>query len=332
MKLNQSIYIILVAISVLSCKKRDLTYTGPTVVEFSNPVSGVNTKLAGQSIGGISVVGDNPNIPIRGDRDSIIVQLVGAQRSQPVDINYTIVPGTAVEGTDYEIIGTRGTVTIPANSSAAAIRLRLFNTSTVSTNVKTVSFRISGTTVSEVGVSENYRTYALSIYPMKAYVDKVMSAQSGTQGSYFASGTGLTYTSTTGAGVAADIAYTVVTRTVNGVSTLVPVFISPEVLSGNVAASATKYSARVFVPAATVPAYLLKSWATSQLGAVTAVTVAAIPTTGATATAAVNNSVDIVENGIYGFVSESGKKGYIRVKSITAGISGAVTFDVMAQP
>lgn len=332
MKINKSIYIILAAMTILSCKKRDLTYTGPAVVEFNNPVTGVNTKLAGASIGGISVVGDNANIPIRGDRDSIVVQLVGPQRNQPVDITYTVVPGTAVEGTDYEILGTRGTVTIPANASAAAIRLRLFNTSTVATNVKTVSFRISNTNVNEVGVSENYRTYALSIYPMKAYVDRVISAQGGTQGSYFSTSTGLTYTSTTGAGVAADIAYTVVSRTVNGAATLVPVLISPEVLSGNVAASATKYSARVFVPAATVPAYLQKSWATSQLGAVTAATVSAIPVTGATATAAVNNSVDIVENGIYGFVNESGKKGYIRVKSLTAGISGAVTFDVMAQP
>jgi len=329
MKLNHSIYIILVAITTLSCRKeRDLTYQGPDVVEFSNPLTGVNTKLAGQSIGGISVVGDNANIPIRGDRDSIIIQLVGPQRSQAIDIDYTVVPGTAVEGTDYEIIGTRGKVTIPANSSAAAIRVRLLNTSTTPANVRTVSFRISNTSVGDVGVSENYRTYALSIFPMKAYVNAVLSAQS----SYFASSNGQVYSSTAGAGAAADIAYTVTTRVVNGVSALVPVFISPEVLSGNAAASATKYSARVFVPAATVPAYLQSSWATTQLGGVTAVTVAAIPVTGATATAAVNNSVDIVENGIYGFVSESGKKGYIRVKSITAGISGAVTFDVMAQP
>jgi len=330
MKLNQSIYIILLAITTLSCRKeRDLTYQGPDVVEFSNPITGVNTKLTGQSIGGTSVVGDNANIPIRGDRDSIIIQLVGPQRAQAIDIDYTVVPGTAVEGTDYEILGTRGKVTIPANASAAAIRVRLLNTST---NVRTVSFRISNTNVGDVGVSENYRTYALSIFPMKAYVNKVISAQSGSQGSYFASSTGQVYTSTIGAGVAADIAYTVVSRVVSGVTTLVPVFISPETLSGNVATSATKFSARVFVPAATVPAYLQSSWATTQLGTVTAVTVAAIPVTGATAAAAVSNSVDIVENGIYGFVNESGKKGYIRVKTITAGISGAVTFDVMAQP
>ena len=333
MKLNQSIYIILLAITTLSCRKeRDLTYQGPDVVEFSNPITGVNSKLAGQSIGGTSVVGDNANIPIRGDRDSIIIQLVGPQRAQAIDIDYTVVPGTAVEGTDYEILGTRGKVTIPANASATAIQVRLLNTSTTSTNVRTVSFRISNTSVGDVGVSENYRTYALSIFPMKAYVNKVISAQSGSQGSYFASSTGQVYTSTMGAGVAADVAYTVVSRVVSGVTTLVPVFISPETLSGNVAASATKFSARVFVPAATVPAYLQSSWATTQLGTVTAVTVAAIPVTGATAAAAVSNSVDIVENGIYGFVNESGKKGYIRVKTITAGISGAVTFDVMAQP
>lgn len=330
MKTKNILYILLSVALLSSCgKARDLTYQGADVVEFSNPITGVNSKVTGQSIGGTSVLGDNPNIPIRGERDSIIVQLVGRQRNEPITVSYTITPGTAVEGTDFEIIGTRGSVVIPANQSATAIRLRLLNSSLTPSNLATVSFRITGTSVGDVGVSENYKNFALSVFPMKAYLDRALAA---TQGNYLATQNGLIYANATGNAATADIAVTFVSRTINGATTMVPILISPRTLSGNAAASATTYSSRVFVPAGTVPAYLLSSWATSQLGIVTASSINAIPTTGSTASATVNDSVDLVVNGIYGFRTGAGKKGYIRVKQLPVSGSGTITIDIMAQP
>jgi len=328
MNTRNILYSLLSLALLSSCgKERDLTYQGADVVEFSNPVTGVNSKVTGQSIGGTSVLGDNPNIPIRGDRDSIVVQLVGRQHSEPISVSYNVNPGTAVEGTQYEILGTRGTVVIPANQSSAAIRLRLLNSSSASA-LATVSFTITGTNVGTVGVSENYKNFAVSIFPMLAFVDRNLA---GTQGNYLNSKNGEVMAGTTGA-TAPDIAVNLVSRTVNGVVSLVPILVSPRTLSGNAAASATTYSNRVFAPAATVPAHLLTSWATIQLGTVTSTTVAGIPTSGATATATVNDTVDIVENGIYGFRSGSGKKGYIRVKKVPVAGVGPIVLDVMSQP
>lgn len=315
----------MLAAVVSSCKKeRDLSYQGPDVVEFSNPVTGINTKLAGQSIGGISVLGDNANIPVRGDRDSIVINLVAPHRAEAITVNYTITGGTAVEGTDYEIIGTKGSAVIAANSSEAVIRLRLLNTSLTPTDVKTVNFNITGTDKADVGINANYRTFALSIYPMKAWVNKTIST---TAGLYFAAANGVTYTSATGNPALADIAVNFSFRTANGVT--YPALTAPRALSGNATASATRYSARVFVPAATVPEYLQASWATTQLGNISSVAVNAIPVSGTTAAALTLESVEIVKDGIYGFINGNGKKGYIRIKSI---LPTAVTFDVMVQP
>lgn len=325
MKLIKLTYILMIAAVITSCKKeRDLSYQGPDVVEFSNPVTGVNSKLAGQSIGGISVVGDNASIPVRGDRDSIVINLVAPHRGEPITVNYTITGGTAVQGTDYEIIGTTGSAVIAANSSVAVIRLRLLNASVTPTDIKTLNFRITGTDKSDVGVSENYRTFALSIYPMKAWVNKTVST---TGGVYFSSANGVTYSSAAGNVALADIAVNFSSRVANGVT--YPALTSPRLLSGNAQASATRYSARVFIPAATVPEYLLASWATTQLGNISSASVNAIPVTGTAAAAATLESVEIVKDGIYGFVNSNGKKGYIRIKSILA---ATITFDVMAQP
>ncbi len=332
MKLHQSIVFALLVTTLWSCKKRDLTYQGQTLVEFSNPISGRNEKTTGPSIGGTSVLGDNPNIPIRGDRDSLIVQLIGPHRNAPVEVSYTVQAGTAVEGVDFEIIGTKGKVVIPANSSSAAIHLQLKNSSTTPSNVKRVTFTLSGTNQGEVGLSANYVSYVVNIYPMKAHLNKELSTPSGAKGSYLASSTGQVFTTVAGNAASIDIAYDFVTRVSGGTTTTVPVFISPRSLSGDATASATKYSTRVFTPPASVPSHLQASYATTQLGTLTATNVNAIPVTGTAAGAAVNDSVDIVENGIYTFVNGNGKKGYLRVKQIVTGASGSVKFDVMAQP
>lgn len=300
-------------------KERNLAYEGPSVLEFSNPLTGVNTKTTGQSIGGASGIGGDENIPIRGLQDSVIVQLIGAQVATPTTVTYTVTPGTAVEGVDFSIAGTKGTLVIPANSSSAAIKLNLLNNSTTTTAVNTVTFTITGSDNPAITPSANLKTFVVSIYPMKAWLSKTLPA-----GGFFSSRTGLTYTATEAAAnpSVVDIAYVYDGTTPK----LVP---AASVLTGTVD---SRYSAQVFAAAATVPANLLASYATLQLNAVTNSTVSAIPISGTTATAAVLTSVNIIANGIYGFVGASGKKGYIRIKSIASGASGNIGIDVMTQP
>jgi hypothetical protein len=321
MKKTNFLYSIVLIICVCSCRKeRNMAYEGPAVIEFDNPVTGVNTKLTGQSIGGASNIGGDENIPIRGTTDSVIVQLVGVHRSEPINIQYEVVPGTAVEGTHFDILDTKGTVTIPANSSKAAIRFTVKNNSANPADIRTLSFKLKSTDKTDVGISENYASYNVSIFPMKAFLNKTLASGAGAT-RYFSSANGEVYTSATGNPALADIAYS---------STPTPTLISPFVLSGTAGASASFFSKRVFVPAASVPPNLQYSYATLQLDAVTSTSVNAIPVSGTTATAATFSSVEVVVNGIYGFVNGNGKKGYIRVKSISS--SGSITIDVMAQP
>lgn len=299
-------------------KERNLAYEGPAVIEFSNPLSGVNSKVTGQSIGGASGIGGDPKIPIRGLVDSMIIQLIGAQINEPITVSYTVVPGTAVEGVDFAIIGTKGTVVIPANSSSTSIKIQLLNTSTNPSAINTVSFTLTGTNKADITPSENNKTFATSIYPMKAYLSKTLTAATTR---FFSSRTGLVYTATEAAANPAliDIAYVYE----SGVAKLV----SPASLLAG--ATDSKYSARVFAPASTVPVDLIQSYATLQLNAVTSTTVNAIPASGTTAVAATLSSVNIVADGIYGFVGASGKKAYIRIKTASA---TETAIDIMTQP
>lgn len=315
MKASKYLFAIFMLAAVLpACrKKKDLSYTGPAVLEFSNPLTGVNTKTTGQSIGGASGIGGDENIPIRGDQDSVVINLIGRQLSEPLTINYTITGGSAVAGVDYEIIGTNGLVELPANSSSTAIRLKLLNTGTA---VKTLVFELTGSAKSDITPSANLKTFTVSIFPMKAWLSKTIPA-----GGFFSSRTGEVYTAAEAMANPSviDVAYV----NTSGTAKLV----APASLEGSLVDS--RFSARVFAPAASVPANLVKSYATLQLHAVTNATVAAIPVSGTTATAAVNATVNIVADGIYGFVGADGKKGYIRIKSVEA---TGVSIDVMTQP
>ncbi|WP_338874875.1 Calx-beta domain-containing protein [Spirosoma sp. SC4-14] len=57
---------------------------------------------------------------------AIEVHNAGPQLSQPITIKYTV-SGTAREGKDYTIVGTKGTVVIPANQSKGSIMVKLIN-------------------------------------------------------------------------------------------------------------------------------------------------------------------------------------------------------------
>jgi hypothetical protein len=105
-----------------------LTYKGPTEVEFKNITAGKLTAVLtkyGVSTAAADAQTDTAHailIHIR-TQDSLLVQLVGPQRSTPTVINYTVrSTSTAVEGTHYNFVPTGArTVTIPANSSSAYI-------------------------------------------------------------------------------------------------------------------------------------------------------------------------------------------------------------------
>ncbi|HWZ13728.1 MAG TPA: hypothetical protein VNW95_00720 [Mucilaginibacter sp.] len=125
-----------------------LAYKGPTLVEFKNFTAGQittlkrsdgsglesNASLTGRGIStsaadaqtdsthAIHIGAPSPTGFIRAT-DSVLVQLVGPQRSTPTVVNYTVrSTSTAVEGTHYNFVPTGArTVTIPANSSSAYI-------------------------------------------------------------------------------------------------------------------------------------------------------------------------------------------------------------------
>ncbi|QNL48230.1 hypothetical protein H8S90_15650 [Olivibacter sp. SDN3] len=305
-------YILLIMIGLFSAcrKERDLSYQGATVVEFSNPITGTNTKALGASIGGGDLLGDNPSITIKGNRDSVLIQLVGPQRDAPIQVNYELLDGTAEEGVDFEIIGERGYVTIEPNTSSASIYLRLLNEDTDPSAVKNLQIRITDTDQADVMPSANYSTFSLSIFPMRVYLDRQLTADA----PYFSLADGESYALPTGNTVALDFAYE------NGAT---PQLVSPE-------GRTTLFSQRLFTPDDGVPAHLQASHVTLQLNNATSTTINAIPESGTASNAVTANSASLVVNGVYAFKTTEGKKGYIRIKE--GSTNDIWLFDVMFQP
>ncbi|GAB3960670.1 hypothetical protein GCM10028805_58340 [Spirosoma harenae] len=100
--------VIVLAMSVFACETSDIDriFEGPYYVRFND------TTLTYK---------ESYSKPI-----TIKVHNVGPQLDQPITINYTV-SGTAREGKEYNIIGTKGTITIPAKSSSGAITVQLIN-------------------------------------------------------------------------------------------------------------------------------------------------------------------------------------------------------------
>jgi hypothetical protein len=99
-------------------------------------------------------------------RDSILVQLVGAQRAEPISIGYVIdaAQSTAVENINYRILDTKGTVTIPANSSSAYLKFEILEgiPATVSaTQNYPLVFTLVGN--DQLKPSANYKTFTVNI-------------------------------------------------------------------------------------------------------------------------------------------------------------------------
>ncbi|GAB3889249.1 hypothetical protein [Spirosoma agri] len=74
---------------------------------------------------------------------AIRVHNVGPILSQPITINYSV-SGTAREGKDYSIVGTKGTVIIPANKSFGEISVKLINNANNILDSQSLTFTLTG--------------------------------------------------------------------------------------------------------------------------------------------------------------------------------------------
>lgn len=152
-----------------------LAYNGPTLVEFKNQTLGMTgTTLDAKGIlrSAGNTQTDSSRV-IRVDRrsvDTVLVQLIGPQRNTETVVNYSFLnsspymqgePATAVpiavEGTDFEVLSSEGTVTIPANSSVGRIIIDPLESNLEAGANKVIGIKLEGS--DQVGVAKNYDTF-----------------------------------------------------------------------------------------------------------------------------------------------------------------------------
>ena len=108
-----------------ACEKQDLdrTFEGPYFVRFTD------TTL---------IYKESYSKPV-----VIRVHNVGPQLDQPITVNYTVT-GSAKEGREYMIQGTKGTVVIPAKKSFGEIMVKLINNANNILESQTLTFTLTG--------------------------------------------------------------------------------------------------------------------------------------------------------------------------------------------
>ena len=90
----------------LACEKKETIFEGPYHVRFTSPDTSVRESYT-----------RTLRLP---------VHYAGPQLSTPIRVRY-LVSGSAREGIDYQFVGEKGTVVIPANQSFGYIQLQLIN-------------------------------------------------------------------------------------------------------------------------------------------------------------------------------------------------------------
>lgn len=112
-------------LAAIGCEEQDLdrTFDGPYFVRFTD-----STLTYRESY----------SKPV-----AIRVHNVGPVLSQAITVNYTV-SGSAREGKDYAIVGTKGTVTIPANKSFGEISLQLLNNANNILESQSLTFTLTG--------------------------------------------------------------------------------------------------------------------------------------------------------------------------------------------
>ncbi|MBC7892759.1 MAG: hypothetical protein H7Y12_11135 [Sphingobacteriaceae bacterium] len=154
--------LVALSVSLSSCfENPSYTYEGPAVVELKNPRAGFATQPTNNVSNGVRARTVRQSIA----RDSILVQLVGPLRPVATDLQYTIdAASTAVDGTHYQVVGTKGTVSIPANASSTYVVFRILPgipTTAPATQIVTLVLNLVGST--DVKPSENYKTFTFTI-------------------------------------------------------------------------------------------------------------------------------------------------------------------------
>ncbi|MDJ1503326.1 hypothetical protein [Xanthocytophaga agilis] len=121
-KVIQIVFIAGLIGSVFSCEADKITFQGPYHIRFTDTVATIKESY--------------PQV--------IKVQIhnVGPQLDEAVTVKY-LIGGTAREGIDYTILGTKGTVVIPANQSFGEIQLRLINNANDRLESQTVIFTLT---------------------------------------------------------------------------------------------------------------------------------------------------------------------------------------------
>ena len=120
-------------LAAIGCEKQDLdrTFEGPYFVRFTD------STLAFK---------ESHNQPI-----AIRVHNAGPVQNQAITVNYTV-SGSAREGKDYTIMGTKGTVVIPANKSFGEINVKLINNANNILESQSLTFTLTGVEPSSLQV------------------------------------------------------------------------------------------------------------------------------------------------------------------------------------
>jgi hypothetical protein len=127
---------VLLLVALSACEKQDLTFKGPSYVTFTDTSASFLESYSK---------------PIK-----IAVHIVGTPLADPTTVNYTV-SGTAREGIDYNIIGEKGILTIPAKQYFGYITVQLLNNANNILESQNLTFTLTGTTGNlEVAAGKNH--------------------------------------------------------------------------------------------------------------------------------------------------------------------------------
>lgn len=144
-----------------------LVYKGPAVLEVKNQQLGqLATALNAKGVYSTTAQTDSSRTVLLNAKgtDSILVQLVGAQKSTPIVVSYTVrASSTAIEGTNYNFrVPNARTVTFEPNTSRAYILVDMIPNSLATVGLtRTIAIDVLGST--DVAINPNYSKFILSI-------------------------------------------------------------------------------------------------------------------------------------------------------------------------
>ncbi len=138
--------------------EEDKAFHGASVVEFKNHRTTGTGFMANNTF-------NSRTVTQAVVRDSVLVQLVGPHRGTAIEASWEIdAASTAVEGVNYTITSTKGTVRIEPNASFGWIKFDVLGGGIPAGGAqRTIVFRLNGS--NEVPASENYRTFNYNIRP-----------------------------------------------------------------------------------------------------------------------------------------------------------------------